>query len=306
MLTLQQRIYVVQCYGLGEIALREVVRRFNERFPSTNLTRMTAMRIVKKFLATGSVLNVKKEIKKHDENDAATIVAIDSVEEHPRLSLRERSRNLNVSKSELQRIYKSNKVKPFKPKFVHTIEEGDAGRRLLFCLTIGEKCIVERNFYKNIVFSDEATFTTNGVISSQNCRYWSTNNPNFRINCRRQYYQKVNVWCAVSYRFGILGPFFIEGRLNQNEYLQLLDRFRDEYLHDLPLTERQAIYFQQDGCPAHSTARVTEWINLVFQEKWIARNGPIAWPPRSPDLTILDFFMGSPQTTGLLSTNTQQ
>jgi hypothetical protein len=25
---------------------------------------------------------------------------------------------------------------------------------------------------------------------------------------------------------------------------------------------------------------------------WIGRGGPIAWPPRSPDLTHLDFFCG--------------
>jgi hypothetical protein len=24
---------------------------------------------------------------------------------------------------------------------------------------------------------------------------------------------------------------------------------------------------------------------------WIGRRGPIAWPPRSPDLTLLDFFL---------------
>ena len=29
----------------------------------------------------------------------------------------------------------------------------------------------------------------------------------------------------------------------------------------------------------------------VYREKWIGRGGPIAWPPRSPDLTPLDFFL---------------
>ena len=27
----------------------------------------------------------------------------------------------------------------------------------------------------------------------------------------------------------------------------------------------------------------------TFGERWIGRDGPIAWPPRSPDLTSLDF-----------------
>jgi hypothetical protein len=29
----------------------------------------------------------------------------------------------------------------------------------------------------------------------------------------------------------------------------------------------------------------------VFPDKWIDRAGPIAWPPRSPDLTSLDCFL---------------
>jgi hypothetical protein len=29
-----------------------------------------------------------------------------------------------------------------------------------------------------------------------------------------------------------------------------------------------------------------------YEGKWIGRGGPVAWPPRSPDLTPSDFFMG--------------
>lgn len=28
-----------------------------------------------------------------------------------------------------------------------------------------------------------------------------------------------------------------------------------------------------------------------FQTSWIGRNGPLPWPPRSPDITPLDFFL---------------
>ena len=29
----------------------------------------------------------------------------------------------------------------------------------------------------------------------------------------------------------------------------------------------------------------------IFEEKWIGRGGPVAWPPRSPDLTSTDYFL---------------
>ena len=32
-------------------------------------------------------------------------------------------------------------------------------------------------------------------------------------------------------------------------------------------------------------------LNATFPNRWIGRDGPISWPPRSPDLTPLDFFL---------------
>lgn len=34
------------------------------------------------------------------------------------------------------------------------------------------------------------------------------------------------------------------------------------------------------------------FLNETFPERWIGRRGAIEWPPRSPDLTPLDFFLG--------------
>ena len=51
------------------------------------------------------------------------------------------------------------------------------------------------------------------------------------------------------------------------------------------------MWFQQDGATSH-TANVT--INLLvtkFAEGVISRNGPVDWPPRSCDLTPLDYFL---------------
>ena len=32
-------------------------------------------------------------------------------------------------------------------------------------------------------------------------------------------------------------------------------------------------------------------MNEIFDEKWIGRGGPVAWPPRSTDLTSPDYFL---------------
>ncbi|KAJ8958133.1 hypothetical protein NQ318_006070, partial [Aromia moschata] len=61
--------------------------------------------------------------------DAASVLALHSVREAPRLSLRRRAIETEISKSHLQRIFKQNRILPFKPKFRHTLEEGDEAKR---------------------------------------------------------------------------------------------------------------------------------------------------------------------------------
>ena len=47
----------------------------------------------------------------------------------------------------------------------------------------------------------------------------------------------------------------------------------------------------QDGAPAHFSCFVTDVLNVIFPDAWIGRGGPIPWPPRSPDLSPLYFFL---------------
>ena len=51
----------------------------------------------------------------------------------------------------------------------------------------------------------------------------------------------------------------------------------------------------QDGAPPHWSTPVRDWLNEKFPHRWIGRGGAhdtnIAWPPRSPDLTPMDYFV---------------
>ena len=46
--------------------------------------------------------------------------------------------------------------------------------------------------------------------------------------------------------------------------------------------------FQQDGAIPQFHREVTSYVNRTVVA-WIGRGGKIAWPPRSPDVTPLDF-----------------
>jgi hypothetical protein len=48
---------------------------------------------------------------------------------------------------------------------------------------------------------------------------------------------------------------------------------------------------QHDGAPALNTLAVRVFLDNIFGDKRIGTQGStIFWPPRSPDMTVLDFF----------------
>uniref|UniRef100_V5GPN0 Transposable element Tc3 transposase n=1 Tax=Anoplophora glabripennis TaxID=217634 RepID=V5GPN0_ANOGL len=66
-----------------------------------------------------------------------------------------------------------------------------------------------------------------------------------------------------------------------------------EILEDLDLETRRNMWLMQDGAPPHYSRQVRRHLNNIFANRWIGRgwDAPQPWPPRSPDLTPLDFFV---------------
>lgn len=62
-------------------------------------------------------------------------------------------------------------------------------------------------------------------------------------------------------------------------------------LEDLPLAQRNNIWYMHDGAPAHYAVVAQNVLNDSFPRRWIGRAGPVRWPPRSPDLNPLDYFL---------------
>ena len=70
-------------------------------------------------------------------------------------------------------------------------------------------------------------------------------------------------------------------------YLDLLTKYVAPQLLD----SQPTFIFQQNGAPPHWELRVRQFLNKTFSDRWIGRDGPISWPPCSPDITPLDFFL---------------
>ena len=89
----------------------------------------------------------------------------------------------------------------------------------------------------------------------------------------------------------LIGPVILDDRMTGQNNLDFLQNELPKQLEDVPLATRIAMYFQHDGAPSHYTRHVMQHRNDTFPSRWIGRGSTINWPPRSPDLTRLDFCL---------------
>ena len=84
---------------------------------------------------------------------------------------------------------------------------------------------------------------------------------------------------------------FLSDRVTGQNYLDFLQNKLPKQQEDVPLATRIAMYFQHDGTPSHYTRHVIQHLSDTFPNRWIGRGSTFNWPPRSPDLTPLDFCL---------------
>ncbi|GFV18503.1 DUF4817 domain-containing protein [Trichonephila clavipes] len=149
-----------------------------------------------------------------------------------------------------------------------------------------------RDFHKRILFSDEAHFWLNGYVNKQNCRIWSEANPQVYVETPL-HPEKLTVWCAL-WAGGIIGPYFFKNNeghnvtVNGDRYRAMITNF---FIPELNNHDVQELWFQQDGATCHTARATIDLLKDTFGDRLISRFGPVNWPPRSCDLTPLDYFL---------------
>ena len=74
------------------------------------------------------------------------------------------------------------------------------------------------------------------------------------------------------------------------DYKHLLQENYVEYKFFFTITLVSKIS-QKDGAPPHWGSHFRRFLDATFPNRWIGRDGPTPWPPRSPDITPLNFFL---------------
>lgn len=215
-----------------------------------------------------------------------------AVEQSPTRSARKHSLALAISNRSFRRILRYDlSFHPYKIMIVQELKPTDFENRRNCCQEMLNRIPEPSTFFS----SDEAHFHLSGNVNKQNYRYWAENNPR-ELHQRPLHAPKVTVWCAVS-KFGVIGPYFFEedGRsvtINSERYLAMLEDFFEPKFEELSEeTNLGDIWFQQDGATAHTAQVVMVKLRQMFPARLVSRRGDVEWPPRSPDLSICDFFL---------------
>lgn len=278
---------------LGECRgnFRDAANLFSRRFPNQpGKSPMAFHRLQKRFLQTGNI-KVKRTARNNtvcNEENTTNILAFVNV--NPHVSTRSISNESGISKSSILRILKTAKYHAYHMSLLQDLHGNDHANRVTFCNWARQKYQEDPLFFNSVMFSDESTFTNTGHVNRHNMHYWAETNPHWMRAVPHQHPWSLNVWCGIVGDH-LVGPHFFEGHLNGPMYAEFIVNNLPQLLENVPLHIRRNMWMQHDGAPPHYAVCSRLEMNNVFQNKWIGRGGPVAWPARSPDLTMVDFFL---------------
>lgn len=281
-------------YGECRKDCRRARNLYRVRYPDRPAPSKDTFKNIEQKLRTGSFPNgkAKQEAprKKLVQTDDNRINILAYLQINPHASIRCLVEELGISKSTIQRVLKNQRYHPYKIHLVQGLTPRDPDQRLTFIARMNDYIDEDVHFLNRILWGDESRFHNNGTVNRHNCHYWSSENPKWTRENRFQTVWGVNVWCGV-FNGRLIGPHFYDGTLTGERYLDFLQNVLPILLEDVPLNERQTMWWQQDGATPHFHQGVREYLNRIFPERWIGRGGPIYWPARSPDLTPVDYFL---------------
>lgn len=297
-LTEKERMEILIMLGTGDKTRtqQEVSEMFNNKYPHRErISKSAVSKIERKWRDTGSVKDLTGK-GRPTISDEKKLDLLLTYEENPHSSTTQAACDNDVHRTTVAKILKKEKFHPYKLQFVQELLDDDPHRRNEFCEIMTDMCNNNPFFVKRICFSDEATFCLSGEVNKQNFRYWARENPHWYRESHSQYRQSVNVWAGIVDN-KVIGPYFFNASLTGQLYLEFLEDslipalatlYPNPNDPDLPIDH---LWYQQDGAPPHYAANVRRYLDNTFQGRWIGRRGAIEWPPRSPDLTPLDFFL---------------
>ncbi len=141
----------------------------------------------------------------------------------------------------------------------------------------------------DVVYTDEASFRTDGHVNTWNCRIWEYDRPDSFVAETSQSAKQLTVWDGMS-RNHLFGPYFFPSTVTGDSYRAIISEM---FIPDIlqKVGSINDLWFPQDGTPAQAANDTKAFLRSRFDERLISRGLHHEWLPRSPDLTPCGFYL---------------
>ncbi|GFU13547.1 transposase-like protein [Trichonephila clavipes] len=283
---------MILAYGATDCNVRAAQRLYAERHPVSRTPAHTMFaRLHQQLCETGSFQRAARNRNWTARTELNEEIVLDMVETTPSLSTRGIANEIVISYNSVWRILDDSALHPFHYQRVQSLKECDFAPRQAFSQWYLQERIANPFFAASVLFTDETSFSRQGIFNTHNSHSWAAANPHVTRTRAAQDHFLLNVGAGILGDH-LIGPYILPDRLTGPRYLISLKQVLPELLDSAHVTAatRTSMWFQQDGAPAHFSISVRNHLNATCGERWIGRGGPVHWPPRSSDLSCLDYF----------------
>ena len=286
----EQRIWIVTKYAelKSTIAVRRAFcKEFKVSSPSLVPRPWQFKRVIEKFNDCGDIGDPKPKLKPGANIPPGDIQAVeDFFDANKEAHLKEASLDLGMSVGKiwfiLRKVLKWRAYVPKKATAL-TLKQKQTRQEAARWFLLHDPDF----FSSQVIWTDEKYFVLKQGPNRQIDRYWAPVNPHRIVECKTQSQQKVMCWTGLC-DGKVLGPFWIEGTMDQYVYNELLENKVWPIVKNV--AARQQLWFMQDGARCHTTQLNLQFLQNKFHGRVISNLTDIPWPPNSPDLNPLDFF----------------
>ena len=257
-----------------------------------SVSRSTVYRTKDLFAATGGYAQRPIPGRPKSTCTKANIEAVEAeIKKDPCVNIRKMSRTLNIDKTAISRIVKHDLgMKSRAVMKVQGLMAIQRERHLDRCRILLSKLKKGRDG-KVLVFSDEKIFTVDTVSNSRTLRYIAKSPedvpPSVKFTGRTKFPASAMMLGVVGSDGKAFPPYWVDGTMDAAKY--------KKFLAYKVFPALDATYgcdgwiWTQDGAPAHTSKAIQSYLvrRLGSRGFW----SKTEWPPNSPNLNPLDFFI---------------
>ncbi|UYV81676.1 hypothetical protein LAZ67_20001949 [Cordylochernes scorpioides] len=185
--SLQDKVLLVKFYYCNSESSTEALRAFRNfkgiRRGKGPMSCYSLRRMIKNFEKTGSLEAKPRSGRPSTRKSVAVTVsqnveAIETLSTYGEVSARQVSRQTGISYGTVWRALRIFLKKyPYKIQRFHELKVGDFEKRQEFTAWVFRQIDIDENWLSNVLWTDEAHFSLNGEVNTQNSRIWATENP---------------------------------------------------------------------------------------------------------------------------------